>query len=635
MAEQFFRRDDIQALRAISVISVICFHAGVPGFSGGFLGVDIFFAISGYLMAQVIYRDHVEHSFRFRDFYMRRARRILPALYLTLMMCTALSWFIQFPSEFEDFTDALAGSVLFLANAVLMNQSSGYFATTLENHPLLHMWSLSVEEQFYLLFPLCFVGLLGVSSRFRIPILICVAAGSVALAEWYYATSPSATFFHLPARLFEFIIGVLAFEFRSRVSNIPERVIAPLHVFGLTLVVGSIVFMTKATPLPSTLSLVPLMGVFCILVVPQSSKDSILVNPGLIFVGGISFSLYLLHQPVFAFARLSDFDSPWILSGLILLLLPLATIMKQFIEDPFRDPKRVSTRFFLGSVGLVTAGILALSSYSKEADGLPERFSGPVRSAVETAVGSPVREKCSTDGEDYVPPEKGCWFRPDQPSWVVFGDSHSNELAYALQDHLKDSGQGVWQLTFSGCSTAFGQNQQDPCNAWTNDVLDALEKNREKIKGVIVSMRLQSSLHGRHEKIYPEIPNLVDEVITAERWDKFVHLLQSFDSRVDRVVWVRQAPELDTSMRDKLRQLNHPNKDSVQGVPRSWWEKRREWSTARVSEAEHFAVVIDPADFFCSSDYCLAIKAGESLYRDMDHMSLSGAKRAIEGLLWQ
>lgn len=133
-------------------------------------------------------------------------------------------------------------------------------------------------------------------------------------------------------------------------------------------------------------------------------------------------------------------------------------------------------------------------------------------------------------------------------------------------------------------------------------MLDALEKNREKIIGVIVSMRLQSSLHGRHEKIYPEIPNPVDEVITAERWEKFIHLLQSFGSRVDRVIWVRQTPELDSSMRDKLRQLNHPNKGSVQGVPRSWWEKRHKWSTARVTEAEHFAVVIDSADFLCSSD---------------------------------
>jgi len=161
-------------------------------------------------------------------------------------------------------------------------------------------------------------------------------------------------------------------------------------------------------------------------------------------------------------------------------------------------------------------------------------------------------------------------------------------------------------------------------------VLDAVEKNREKIIGVIVSMRLQSSLHGRHEKIYPEIPNLVDEVITAQRWEKFIHLLQSFESRVDRVVWVRQAPELDTSIRDKLRQLNHTNKCSVQGVPRSWWEKRRDWSTARIGEAMRFAEVIDPADSFCSSDYCLATKAGESLYRDMDHMSLAGARRVSE-----
>ena len=125
-----------------------------------------------------------------------------------------------------------------------MNHSSEYFSTTLANHRLLHMQSLSVEEQFYLLFALCCVGLLNIFSRFRIPILICLAAGSVALSEWYCVTSPSAIFFHLPARLFEFIIGVLAFEFRSRVPSIPERSIAPSHFFVLTLIAGSIVFMS-------------------------------------------------------------------------------------------------------------------------------------------------------------------------------------------------------------------------------------------------------------------------------------------------------------------------------------------------------------------------------------------------------
>ena len=635
MIEERFgdRRDDIQGLRALAVVSVILFHAGVPGFAGGFLGVDVFFAISGYLMAQIIHRDVVQESFRLCDFYLRRARRILPALYVTLVLCCVASWFIQFPTEFEDFTDALAGSVLFLANAVLMNQSSGYFAVTLENQPLLHMWSLSVEEQFYLSFPVFFLLLLGLSSRFRVIVLAFAGLASLGLAQVYFVESPSATFFHLPGRIFEFLVGVLAFEYRRQqhpTSRIVSKVAEPI---GITIIVGSMVFMDKTTQLPSVISLIPLAGSFVILAFARPSGDTILTHRILVYLGGVSFSLYLLHQPILAYARLSGFDSAVWLGGLLLVSVPLAAAMKKFVEDPCRDSRQVKTGIFLSVVGLASVGLISLALYSKQADGVPDRFSGQVRSAVETAVGSPVREKCSTNGSNYLPPEKACWFRADQPSWVVLGDSHSNEFAYALQEYLESAGRGVWHLSFSGCSTAFGRDQEDPCHAWTHDVLETLDTNKQKLKGVIVSMRLQASLHGRHEDIYPEIPDRHNPAMVSEHWLRFKTLMKSFTELGLPVVWVRQAPEVPSHINTVIRNLDSPD---ALGAPRLWWERRREWSSNRLGELTPSLTILDPAESFCNDSICYAIQGGTSWYRDRDHMSVAGARKLIEenSILW-
>jgi peptidoglycan/LPS O-acetylase OafA/YrhL len=622
------RRDDIQGLRALAVISVILFHAGVSGFAGGFLGVDVFFAISGYLMAQIIHRDVVQGSFRLRDFYLRRARRILPALYVTLILCCVASWFVQFPAEFEDFTDALAGSVLFLANAVLMNQSSGYFAVTLENQPLLHMWSLSVEEQFYLLFPVFFLLLLGLGSRFRVIVLAFAGLASLGLAQVYFAESPSATFFHLPGRIFEFLVGVLAFEYRRQQHPTPRIVSKVSEPIGITIMVGSMVFMDKTTQLPSVLSLIPLAGSFMILAFARSSGDTILTHRVLVYLGGISFSLYLLHQPILAYARLVGLDSAVWLGALLLISVPLAAAMKKFVEDPCRDSQRVKTGIFLKVIGVSSVCLISLALYSKQADGVPDRFSGQVRSAVETAVGSPVREKCSTDGWNYLPPEQACWFRPERPSWVVFGDSHSNEFAYALQEYLESAGDGgVWHLSFSGCSTAFGRNQEDPCNAWTHDVLKTLDTNKQKLKGVIVSMRLQASLHGRHEDTYPEIPDKHDPAMVSEHWLRFKKLMKSLGDLGLPVVWVRQVPEVPAYISSMIRSLNGSD---APGVTRAWWERRREWSSNRFGELAPSVKILDPAESFCNESICYAIRHGTSWYRDRDHMSVAGARKLIE-----
>jgi hypothetical protein len=210
----------------------------------------------------------------------------------------------------------------------------------------------------------------------------------------------------------------------------------------------------------------------------------------------------------------------------------------------------------------------------------------------------------------------------------VFGDSHSNEFAYALQEHLESTGdRGVWHLSFSGCSTAFGRNQEDPCNAWTHDVLKTLDTNKQKVKGVIVSMRLQASFHGRHEDVYPEIPDKHDPAMVFEHWLRFKKLMKSLEDLGLPVVWVRQVPEVPAHISSVIRNLDGTD---APGVTRAWWEKRREWSSDRLGELAPSLTVLDPAESFCNESICYAIRNGTSWYRDRDHMSVAGAQKLIE-----
>ena len=623
-------REDIQGLRAISVVAVILFHVGVPGFAGGFIGVDVFFVISGYLMSAIISRDLEENVFTFSNFYMRRIRRILPAVFFTLFITLVGSWFVLFPKDFEDFADVMGASVLFLSNAVLMNQSSGYFAVSLENHPLLHMWSLAVEEQFYLIFPVFFVLLLRFCSAWLcISISTLTFAGSLWLAEVYYPISPSATFFHLPGRVFEFFVGVLAFLFvrKYRTFVLASEFTSAL---GLALIVGSLLFFDSSTPTPSLSTLIPLFGVFLILINVKDGrarKSRVLAYKPLVFIGSISFSLYLLHQPILALLRYQG------VSGLLPLTLSMvfafgcAWLMKTFVEDFFRyrvDPTRLG-------YGLVASGILVIgfTLLIKQNSGMPERFDGNLLQAVSTAVGSPYREKCHTDGEAYLKPQQACRYPDGALKWAVVGDSHAVPIAYALSEKIKERGESLVHLTFSGCG--FSKAPDSYCRQWLSEVERYLVA-QDSVTHVILSFRLMAQLFGRHEFIYPEIPQENDEGIRREILQEYSRFISNIQSSGKQVVWIMQPPEVGDSMVSTLRSIDL-NQVDAQSVPYSWWRKRSGDAPELVRKATPQGVfVVWPEEWLChaSKDMCFAIMDGNSYYRDRDHLSIHGAEAVVD-----
>ena len=332
-------RPEIDGLRAVAVLPVILFHAGIPGFSGGFVGVDVFFVISGYLITSILIKDLDAGNFSLTRFYERRARRILPALSFVMLCCLPFAWAWMIPTDLANFGQSLIAVSVFASNILFWKESS-YFAAAAEEKPLLHTWSLAVEEQFYLLFPLVIWALWRFGRQPIFWLIVLVTGASLALSELGWRFKPDANFYLIPTRAWEFMIGALCALSAARQK--PSHI---LGLVGLGMILAAIVIFDKSTPFPSLYALVPVIGTA--LVIQYGGAGSLagrlLSLKPMVAIGLISYSAYLWHQPLFAFARLRLTEAPSLEVLLILsaLSLVLAAFSWRFVEQPFRRKDRI------------------------------------------------------------------------------------------------------------------------------------------------------------------------------------------------------------------------------------------------------------------------------------------------------
>ncbi|BDZ62733.1 hypothetical protein GCM10025873_25240 [Demequina sediminis] len=365
----------IDGLRAVAVLAVILGHAGFGLFGGGWVGVDVFFVISGYLITGILRREHREGTFSFRKFYLRRVRRILPALTVVVAASFPFAWMLMFPDFIQNFGQS-AVATMFGANNILLAMTSGYWELESAFKPLLHTWSLGVEEQFYLVYPLILAIVLWAVRRRTgavVAVLAALAVGSLVLAVAGVRSDPDMAFYLPQYRAWELLAGALATFVRPSGRRI-ERVLPTL---GLAAVLGAILVFDQSVLSPGMWLLVPVLGAAAILV--WGGSDSV-VRPALswkpmVVIGLISYSAYLIHQPVFAFIRVASVSepSPWLLGLLVLPILALSWLSWRFIETPFRDPKRVSGRLLAIALVPAAAGIIALGLAWHVNQGYPER----------------------------------------------------------------------------------------------------------------------------------------------------------------------------------------------------------------------------------------------------------------------
>ncbi|MEK6216596.1 MAG: acyltransferase, partial [Boseongicola sp.] len=329
-------RPEIDGLRAIAVVPVVFFHAKVAGFSGGYLGVDVFFVISGFLITGLIIDDLNRGNFSIVDFYERRARRILPALFFVVLACLPFAWFWMTPDDLIRFFQSDFAVALFVSNFLFWSQS-GYFATDADEKPLLHTWSLAVEEQFYIFFPLLLLLVFRWDRRLIMPTLIACAAGSLALSEWGWRNASSANFYLSPARFWQLLAGGICAVVMIR-RKVPSS--DPISWVGLMAVVVSIMVFDQRTPSPSIFTLLPVVGTCILLLFAQQGTlvARMFARPVFVQVGLLSYSLYLWHQPILAFARIRLGEPPGgvLLASLLLLSVVLSFLSWKWLEKPFR-----------------------------------------------------------------------------------------------------------------------------------------------------------------------------------------------------------------------------------------------------------------------------------------------------------
>ncbi|MCP5366496.1 MAG: acyltransferase family protein [Hyphomicrobiales bacterium] len=364
-------RREVDGLRAVAVLPVVFFHAGFPHFDGGFLGVDIFFVISGYLISGLIIGDKLNNRFSIVEFYERRIRRIFPALFAVLLFCAAGILLSLHPDRIRDFGQSLLSVVFFVSN-VYFWRKSGYFGSDSEQTPLLHTWSLSVEEQFYLVYPILLVLLWRFGRRNVAWTFLAVSAISILIAEWGWRNQANANFFLTPSRSWELLVGALvALAPRPWVDRtFPPAFRQFAALAGLAAILAAFLLFDKSTPHPSLLTLVPVLGTAVVLAFADSASlaGRILSNRAFVGIGLISYSLYLWHQPILVFARIHGPSEPGTKATLVLIAASFvaAYFSWRWIERPFRTKGRFSRRavFYFGggvSATALAAGFVLIS----------------------------------------------------------------------------------------------------------------------------------------------------------------------------------------------------------------------------------------------------------------------------------
>jgi len=456
-------RADIDGLRAVAVLLVVACHIGIYRFRGGFIGVDVFFVISGYLISSVIFSEIAASQFSLLSFYERRIRRIVPALIVMLAGTSVLAYRYLLPVEMADFAKSLVAATFSQSNFYFWSQS-GYFDAPAALKPLLHTWSLAVEEQFYILFPLFLMAVRKLfPARLRFSIVV-IAAFSFAASAFGAYRYPSSTFYLAPTRAWELLLGtILALKMFPEISGVIRRNIATLSGTGLILLAA--VFFSATTPFPGLAALAPCLGAALIIAGGETGGSLVgraLSSKPAVFVGLISYSLYLWHWPIIVFQKIGTIlvnGSSDRVGGLIAFAVSfvVAILSWKFVELPFRNGRlKVSGKPLFGAAFASSFLVAAFAACMLITHGLPSRFPSEavrVASYLDYGTKDEYREgTCfvlpSAKSESFDP--STCLRQdPAKKNYLLIGDSHAAALWYGLAKTL--NGVNVMQATAAGC----------------------------------------------------------------------------------------------------------------------------------------------------------------------------------------
>jgi peptidoglycan/LPS O-acetylase OafA/YrhL len=619
-------RPDLDGLRGIAVAAVTAYHLNAHWAPGGFVGVDVFFVLSGFLIARLIAADLEAGRFTLIGFYERRIRRIVPALVFVLACCTVVALFVLLPNELENYASSLRAAALSISNFWLLNHA-GYFDPAAGEQPLLHTWSLGVEEQFYLLFPLILASAFRWIRPWVGALIWILLALSLALNVALMPNYDKTAFYLIFSRAWELLIGsILGLGFVPEARSSLQREMG--GVLGLLAIAVAVYAYDSTTPFPGVAAVLPCIGAALVIWAGQGSTlvaRLLSVRP-LVFLGLISYSLYLWHWPLIAFIRVSTNAvlSPAMQVAVACASLLLATLTWWFVEKPFRrrgaSGLSARTIFWSGGlgIGLLTAcglGIVMLH-------GMPQRYSKEVLDLADGARDrSPLRRKCHSDGNRIGTYDKTCVIGAAvPPKIIVYGDSHGAELSAVLGALAEPRNASVREITSSACPPALGYA--------TPDRPRCAEYNAAMVK----------SLSSLPPATIIVTANAADWPLESgdPRWPGFKATVAALKSAGHRVIIYGPAPNHThgVPVPAKLARwaksgLDPKDYDFDPGMSQFLGVEAR---MREIASDEH-ATYVPLAQAYCSELRCKPYLDGTVLYLDDNHLSMSGAKLLATKLL--
>jgi len=645
-------RTEIDGFRAIAIIPVVLFHAGIESISGGFLGVDIFFVISGYLITSIIYSDIQNNNFSLIDFYERRARRIVPALTIVLLVTTLLSLLLLNGQEVKDYSQSLVSVVTFSSN-IYFYLTSGYFSKASEELLLLHTWSLAVEEQFYLFFPLIILCFGKKSVNALMVVIVLLATISFAFTLWLVVKDNSANFYLITSRAWELFAGALValnYQNLARTAKVSRELLSAL---GLALILLSLFIITKESKHPGLPTLIPVIGTCLIIAFSHKTRIAdLLSNKLFLHIGLVSYSLYLWHQPIFAFFHIKmegTFDYITAIFA-IFITYALTLLSYKFIESPFRNKTKYpkAAIFKYSAFSIILFGILGCVGHFNS--GFPERYSTNID--IDTIAISPYRYECHTKGANYMPPSKACVLGEGKSSWAVLGDSHGVEISYGLSKVLHPSKESIIQYTFSECPPAlFFETSVAGCSTWLKQTLSIIEAN-SLIENVLLTFRhtyynngdqmynLRSHIvNGNTQRISIDALKSKEEQnkLRQRYWVSFEALVERLTLAGKKVYILYPIPELSRHINkivypfsifdefprnlDRAGELSYYDERNKNVIP-----------NLNVIAKRYGAKAIKPKEILCDNQFCTVIHNNKIIYFDDDHLSVTGAELILNNI---
>ncbi len=619
-------RKDIDGLRAFAVLSVIAFHTGLAVFPGGYVGVDIFFVISGYIITTMICSEIKNKKFSYLSFYKRRIARLLPSLIITLLIVASFGFYFYTNKSFDKLGKEMFFSSIGAAN-ILFAQGVDYFAEDAAYQPLMHLWSLGVEEQFYLIWPAFLLIAFKMSHGSVIPLTAMALVTTTIIAISVVNNDGSKAYFLLQYRANELLIGSLTALILTKASseNVREEVKKSISYFGLVLMAAPVFLYDENTVFPGYNALFPCLGVALIIAFPNTGwVTRLLSHRTLVFVGLISYPLYLYHQPIVSFISYFDFKLPASALFMTVAFLSslLALVTYQYVEKPIRNIARIASRKSIVTVGMLCFSIPALAAAGAviaKTNGLPERFELLNPFALEVSA-----SHASSFHKHY---ERGFEVSESESSKALFvGDSVLQQYVLPISIALDFDVDEVDTVTRGGCVLLKGVDFNDKyADISCNDIRNDLYNSAKTYDYVVISQAWES--------YEDSVTNFPAGENVYERWSGFLNqTVEHFLRYSEKVVIVGPHPRvagvkgLQPSIRltketylfglRKLEVINNESLNSAVSVFNALEKNRR-------------IIVLEPREIFCSVR-CVLSNETWSYYSDGQHLTSAATSFVAE-----